>query len=105
MLGYIAASGPEFENGSKPMLKEKFPAFKYQDVAGLCKVATLKDIESQGWSLSAGRYVGITERPDDEFDFYERLEDLNEELETLNSEARELEGCVAENITKLLERV
>jgi type I restriction enzyme M protein len=31
----------------------------YADVAGLCKVATLKEIEGQGWSLNPGRYVGV----------------------------------------------
>jgi hypothetical protein len=25
---------------------------------GLCKVATVADIEAQGWSLNPGRYVG-----------------------------------------------
>jgi len=31
----------------------------YADVPGLCKVATLKEIEAQGWSLNPGRYVGV----------------------------------------------
>ena len=35
---------------------------KYADVAGLCKVATLNEIEAQGWSLNPGRYVGVTEQ-------------------------------------------
>jgi len=72
-------------------------------VAGLCKVATLKEIEAQGWSLNPGRHVGVGERPPDDFDFAEKLEELNEELETLNAEARELEDRIAENVTKLLE--
>ena len=42
-------------------------------------------------SLNPGRYVGVAERAADDFEFAERLEELNEELETLNSEARELE--------------
>ena len=32
---------------------------KYADVPGLCKVATIKEIEAQGWSLNPGRYVGV----------------------------------------------
>ncbi|CAN5538854.1 class I SAM-dependent DNA methyltransferase [soil metagenome] len=94
----------EFENDSEVTLKEKFPALKYQDVAGLCKVAAIKHIEAQGWSLNPGRYVGVTERPADEFDFYERLEELNEELELLNVEAHTLEDKIAENTSGLLER-
>jgi len=76
---------------------------KYTDVAGLCKVATLAEIEAQGWSLNPGRYVGVTAREEDDFDFKERLEEQNEELETLNAEARELEERIAENVGKLLE--
>jgi type I restriction enzyme M protein len=32
---------------------------KFADVPGLCKAATLKEIEAQGWSLNPGRYVGV----------------------------------------------
>ena len=39
----------------------------------------------------------------DDFDFKERLEELNEELETLNAEARELEERIASNVAMLLE--
>ena len=93
----------ETEGGSAEMLKEKFPEGQYMDVAGLCKVATIAEIEAQGWSLNPGRYVGVTERGADEFVFAERLEELNEELEILNAEARELEERIAENVVKLLE--
>ena len=49
-------------------------------------MATLSVIAVQGWSLNPGRYVGVAEREVDDFDFYERLEELNEELEVLNVE-------------------
>ena len=35
------------------------PTPTYADVPGLCKVATLAEIEAQGWSLNPGRYVGV----------------------------------------------
>jgi len=76
---------------------------QYRDVAGLCKVATLAEIEAQGWSLNPGRYVGVTARPDDDFDFYERLQELHEELELLNAEAHELEERISENVAMLLD--
>jgi len=76
---------------------------KYADVAGLCKVATLAEIEAQGCSLNPGRYVGVIARAEEDFDFKERLEEQNEELETLNAQARELEERIAENVAKLLE--
>jgi type I restriction enzyme M protein len=93
---------PETTHGSGK-LKEHFPKGKYADVAGLCNVATLKEIEAQGWSLNPGRYVGVAEKAADDFDFAERLEELNEELEVLNSEARQLEERIGENVAKLLE--
>jgi type I restriction enzyme M protein len=96
---------PETVQGSAAMLKEKFPDGRYVDVPGLCKVATIAEIEAQGWSLNPGRYVGVAEREADDFDFAERLEELNEELEVLNAEARELEERIAENVAKLLEGV
>jgi len=87
------------------MLQEKFPDGAYADVPGLCKVATLAEIEAQGWSLNPVRYVGVTERAADEFEFAERLEELSEELETLNTEARELEDRIAENVQLLVGRL
>ncbi|MBK8912596.1 MAG: SAM-dependent DNA methyltransferase [Chlorobi bacterium] len=86
-------------------LKEVFgkrPA--YADVPGLCKAATIAQIEAQGWSLNPGRYVGVApgEELTDE-DFTEQLETLNEELETLNAQARTLEETIAANVAMLLQ--
>ncbi|MGB9939085.1 type I restriction-modification system subunit M [Methanosarcina sp.] len=95
----------ETVNDSNIQLNEKFPDGTYNDVLGLCKVATLDEIEGQGWSLNPGRYVGVAEGEEDEdFDFKERLEELNEELEGLNLEARELEEVISENVKQLLEK-
>jgi len=77
--------------------------FVYQDVPGLCKVATLDEIEAQGWSLNPGRYVGVPEREvDPDFDFELALAELNEERETLNAEAHELEARIGENVIEIL---
>lgn len=77
---------------------------KYADVPGLCKVATLTEIEAQGWSLNPGRYVGVApgQEVSDE-DFKAQLETLNEELEILNAQARELEQTIAANVAGILE--
>jgi type I restriction enzyme M protein len=96
---------PENLHESVGMMVEHFPDNKYANVAGLCKVASLAEIEAQGWSLNPGRYVGVAAREEEDFDFKERLEELNEELETLNGEARELEERIAENVGRLLEGV
>ncbi|HMY57380.1 MAG TPA: SAM-dependent DNA methyltransferase, partial [Pseudomonadota bacterium] len=70
----------------------------------LCKAATLKEIEAQGFSLNPGRYVGVApgEAISDE-NFKEQLESLNEELETLNAQAHALEQTIAANVAGILE--
>lgn len=94
----------ETEQGSAGLMSEHFPGGIYCDVPGLCKVATLDEVEAQGWSLNPGRYVGVAERAEDaDFDFGARLAELNEELEVLNSEAHELEQRIGENVVKVLE--
>ena len=78
----------------------------YQDIPGLCKIATLDEIEEQGWSLNPGRYVGVVEGEDEhDEDFAIKLEELQEELEVLNSEGHELERTIGENTAKILEAV
>jgi type I restriction enzyme M protein len=75
----------------------------YADVAGLCKAASLQEIEAQGWSLNPGRYVGVVAGEDvSDEDFNEQLVALNEELEVLNVQARELERTIAANVAGIL---
>lgn len=97
--------GEEIETnaGSEKLMKEHFPKGKYKDIDGLCNVVAIKDIKKHGYSLNPGRYVGVAEKEDDGIDFYEKLEELNEELEQLNTGARELEERIADNVSKLLE--
>jgi type I restriction enzyme M protein len=85
-------------------LKEVFGAQPaYADVPGLCKAATLAEIEAQGWSLNPGRYVGVAPGEDvSDEDFRTQLQGLNEELEALNAQARELERTIASNVAGIL---
>jgi type I restriction enzyme M protein len=93
----------ETERGSDDLLAEHFPDGVYTDVPGLCKVATTDEIREQGYSLNAGRYVGVAARQGlDDFDFRQRMEELHEQLELLNAEAHELETRIADNMRQLL---
>ena len=94
---------PENQHDSADFLSTKFPDAEYIDVPGLCKVATIAEIEAQGWSLNPGRYVGVAEQAADDFDFTERFTQLSEELEVLNAEAHQLEERISENVVKILE--
>ncbi len=95
---------PEESNTGDYTIDKHFESGEYQDIAGLCKVATIDEIEEQGWSLNPGRYVGVAQGDDEhDEDFAVRLETLQKELEVLNSEAHELEQKIAVNVVKILE--
>ena len=100
---FDASCYPQLAPTQIAILKSAIENRQYADVPGLCKVATRTEIEAQSWSLNPGRYVGVTEKLMDDGDFAEQLEELNEELELLNAEARELEEHIAENVKLLLE--
>ena len=65
---------------------------EYQDVLGLCKIATIDEIVEKNYSLTPGAYVGVAEAEDDGVDFHERMNEIHAELKKLNSEANELMG-------------
>jgi type I restriction enzyme M protein len=90
-------------NDGEYTVEKCFTDGMYQDIAGLCKVATIDEIAAQGYSLNPGRYVGVTAGvEEDEEEFAIRLEVLQEEFEVLNAEAHELERCIAENVVGIL---
>jgi type I restriction enzyme M protein len=78
-------------------LTNRFPDGVYTDVEGLCKVVTQKEIEAKDWSLSPGRYVGVDNATDDDFDYEERLNEIHIELGGLNEEAIALAKTISEN--------
>jgi type I restriction enzyme M protein len=93
----------ELLDGSDELIAKHFPDKTYRDVSGLCLVASVDAIEALGWSLNPGRYVAVREGLEKSIDFAARLEELNEQMELLNGEARELEGRISFSIAELLE--
>jgi type I restriction enzyme M protein len=85
-------------------LQERNPEAKYEDVTGLCKLASMEEVEGQDYSLNPGRYVGVVIEEDGktEEEFIAEILDLNDELEKLNAEARELEGVITHNVKVLV---
>ena len=65
---------------------------EYQDVLGLCKIATIDEIGEKNYSLTPGAYVGVAEVEDDGIDFHERMNEIHAELSQLNAEANVLMG-------------
>lgn len=93
---------PELMCTSKKAFKEQFPDGRYWDSPGLCKVATLAEIEAQGWSLNPGRYVGVGEKAAEDFEFSERMAELSSELSRLNSDAKHLEDEISNSLEYIL---
>ena len=84
-------------------LQERFPKAQYEDITGLCKLASHAEVVEQDWSLNPGRYVGVVIEEDGktEEEFIAGLLEMNEELTKLNAEARALEKVIAGNVMLL----
>jgi type I restriction enzyme M protein len=63
---------------------------EYQDILGLCKIATIDEISEKNYSLTPGAYVGVAEVEDDGVDFHERMNEIHTELASLNKGANVL---------------
>ena len=88
---------------SQALLDEHFPDGTYTDVLGLCKVATIDEIEEQGWSLNPGRYVGLGVAEMADVDFEVEAGFLAEQWELLSNEAVDLGALVSHVISEVLE--
>jgi type I restriction enzyme M protein len=97
------AKATEYFFGHIAWLQERFPEAKYEDVTGLCKLANLDEVKEQEYSLNPGRYVGVVIEEDGktEEEFIEEMIALNDELNKLNKEAKELEGVINHNIRQI----
>jgi type I restriction enzyme M protein len=85
-------------------LQERFPQAAYEDVTGLCKLASREEIAEQDWSLNPGRYVGVVIEEDGktEEEFLADLSDANDELAALVRDARLLESVIQSNVAALI---
>ena len=78
-------------------LTEKFDKGEYADIPGLCKVATLEEIEAKGYSLTPGAYVGVAPAEDDGVDFHQRMTEIHKELLSLQEESNRLMETISKN--------
>ena len=83
-------------------LTEKFGTDgEYTDVPGLCKIASIAEVEEKNWSLTPGAYVGVAAAEDDGVDFAERMHEIHAELLTLQQQSNELMGKISANFKEL----
>lgn len=82
-------------------LYEKFGEGEYQDVLGLCKIATISEIEEKNWSLTPGVYVGVAPVEDDGVNFEERMAEIHRELLYLQKESNNLMNTISKNMKEM----
>ena len=82
-------------------LYEKFGEGEYQDVPGLCKVASRAEITEKNYSLTPGAYVGVAAVEDDGVDFAQRMGEIHRELLKLQAESNELMQTISKNMKEM----
>ena len=83
-------------------LHHRFPEGRFANVPGLCKKVARADIAANDWSLTPGRYVGVTAAvEEDEDDFQARLAEIHAEIEELNGKAVDLAKRIRQNFEEL----
>ncbi|CUU48429.1 N-6 DNA methylase [Clostridium beijerinckii] len=87
--------------GQVKWLQSKFNNAKFENIEGLCKLVDIEEIEKNDWSLTPGRYVGVAQNVDEDFDFEGRLKEILIELDGLNEEAFELAKVIKCNFEEL----
>lgn len=71
-------------------LVSNFQKQKYEDIKGLCKIVEIKDVIENGYSLNPGKYVGFNISIDKEFNYQNKILEINDELEKLDNEEKKL---------------
>lgn len=98
----IAAKNDEITVAKEAVwIYEKFGEGEYKDILGLCKVASLTEIEEKGWSLTPGVYVGVAPVEDDGVDFEERMAEIHRELLSLQAESNDLMDTISNNMKEM----
>ena len=98
----IAAKNEEITVAKEAVwLYEKFGEGVYADVLGLCKAATIAEIEEKGWSLTLGAYVGVAPVEDDGVNFEERMAEIHRELLSLQAESNDLMDIISQNMKEM----
>lgn len=89
--------------GNVAWLTERFPNGIYEDITGLCKAATLEEIQEQDWSLNPGRYVGVVIEEDGltEEEFLNEMSERHQNLSRLTEESFRLQKEISANLLEI----
>ena len=82
-------------------LYEKFGEGKYEDVPGLCKLASRAEIKDKNYSLTPGAYVGVAAVENEEIDFTQRMQQIHRELLVLQGKSNILMQTISDNMEEM----
>ncbi len=82
-------------------LYEKFGEGEYQDIPGLCKIASRAEIGQKNYSLTPGAYVGVAAAEDDGVDFAQRMGEIHRELLKLQEKSNVLMETISKNLEEM----
>lgn len=85
-------------------LQERFPKAEYEDVTGLCKLASPAEVIEQDYSLNPGRYVGVVTEEDGktEEEFIADVLAIRDQLAALNHSQAALDNVLSANLKELV---
>jgi type I restriction enzyme M protein len=86
-------------------LQQRFPKAEYEDVTGLCKLATPARVKEEEYSLNPGRYVGVVIEEDGktEEEFIDEVVRTMDEFTALETEAKTVSAVINHNVRQLIE--
>jgi type I restriction enzyme M protein len=74
---------------------------EYKDIEGFCKSSTKKEIESNNYILTPGRYVGFADEEDDGIPFEEKMKNYTNTLNKKLQESSDLEKKIQSTLKNL----
>lgn len=81
---------------------EKFGTGTYSDILGICKIATLSEIEEKNWTLTPGAYVGVIPIKVLDENFEEKMKQIQQELVSLHSQGNQLMESIDRQLEGLI---
>lgn len=82
-------------------LTDKFGNGEWNNIPGLCYIATREEIAEKNNTLTPGAYVGVAEDPEEEENFEERMKEIHAEILKLQEESNVLVKTITSNLKEL----
>lgn len=82
-------------------LTDKFGNGEWNNIPGLCYIATREEIAEKNNTLTPGAYVGVAEVEEEEENFEERMRQIQSEIVSLQKESNSLVEKISANLKEL----